>query len=457
MFFILVTGFALSLLSSQFVFPQINYGVWNEIADLDVPVYGHSIVTLPDGNIYIFGGLPERGTRIYNVNYNSWVDGPQLNIERGMSHVALLPDSTIIAIGGFGIRSCEIYSPSSNTWTITDSLIKKKKWGQTSSLLPNGDIIITGGQEGIEAVSFCEKFLFSQKKWVVIDSLNMKRMSHSAAVLKDGRLLVSGGSGLNSCEIYDPVLNKWTLVAPMNYIRMWHSTYLTEDGRVVTIGGSSGVTATEIYNPAYNTWEVAGNIFEGKSLSSIFPIDSVNLLIVGGVSHNWTYEIYNLDSLKSIFVGEMPAYRYDTFLVHSDEMGLTQNKNGVVYAIGGSFFAPPLISPTNKNFVFVPYNATDIFRSEIKSNNQPSDLLMIYPNPMNSFANIELKLSSNSIVSLVIYNTLGEVVKVIIDNAPISKGDYKYSFEMGEFPSGVYFLSIAKDFKKQIKKFLLIK
>jgi hypothetical protein len=60
----------------------------------------------------------------------------------------------------------------------------------------------------------------------------------------DGRVLVSGGvaeagAEMKSAEIFDPKSETWQPAAAMNVARRNHNAALLRDGRVLVIGGST--------------------------------------------------------------------------------------------------------------------------------------------------------------------------------------------------------------------------
>lgn len=83
-----------------------------------------------------------------------------------------------------------------------------------------------------------------------------------------------------------------------------------------------------------------------------------------------------------------------------------------------------------------------------------------YPNPFNPFTTIMFELPEQSQVRMVVYNTLGQVVKTLVDEE-LAAGDYRVTWEgnndIGQgLPSGIYFYELkAKDFSK-IKKMVLL-
>jgi len=69
------------------------------------------------------------------------------------------------------------------------------------------------------------------------------RTAHTASLLLDGKLLVTGGGGvneyeiLNTCELYDPSTGNWTKTHDMHYSRMWHTATVLTNGTVLVTSG----------------------------------------------------------------------------------------------------------------------------------------------------------------------------------------------------------------------------
>ena len=83
------------------------------------------------------------------------------------------------------------------------------------------------------------------------------RRHHTATLLPDGRVLVTGGydggaSVFASAEIYDPALGTWSLTGSMSTACYEHRATLLADGRVLVTGGADGssiVASAEIFSP----------------------------------------------------------------------------------------------------------------------------------------------------------------------------------------------------------------
>ena len=134
--------------------------------------------------------------------------------------------------------------------------------------------------------------------------MNESRYYHTATLLKDGRVLVSGGNtvpgGMNTsavtsktAEIYDPATNLWTVVAPLSVERVLHTATLLADGRVLVAAGAgkggsntlaNNVTATvEIYDPKTDKWAPACSLLNVRySYNATLLAGGTRILISGG-------------------------------------------------------------------------------------------------------------------------------------------------------------------------------
>ena len=79
-----------------------------------------------------------------------------------------------------------------------------------------------------------------------------------------------------------------------------------------------------------------------------------------------------------------------------------------------------------------------------------------YPNPFNPSTNIKFSIPENGLVSLKVYNVLGEEVTELI-NKELTTGTYTVNFNASKLTSGIYFYTLSSGNFVQTKKMLLIK
>lgn len=275
--------------------------------------YSHTSTLLQDGRVLIVGGAGNNSAflssvEIFNPAANfgagEWTPGPSLATARFEHSATLLTDGRVLVAGGQSsggfTTSVEIFNPAANggagEWTAGPSLIEGRSQ-QTESLLPNGRVLVAGGYSGGAALTSVEIFNPAANngagEWTSAPSLGSQRTQHTATVLRDGRVLVAGGTmffvTFNTTEIFDPAAaggaGSWTAGPALSRAKKSHRATQLPDGRILFSGGSSGFggphTACDIYDPNGNNGQ--GSISAGPTLSTARSGHSVNLLWDGRV------------------------------------------------------------------------------------------------------------------------------------------------------------------------------
>lgn len=77
--------------------------------------------------------------------------------------------------------------------------------------------------------------------WSITGYMNDARQYHTSSILPNGNVLVAGGQGyrmtLSSSEIYDPSTGVWSLTDDIKYTRYLHTAIVVLDGKVLVMGG----------------------------------------------------------------------------------------------------------------------------------------------------------------------------------------------------------------------------
>jgi len=137
----------------------------------------------------------------------------------------------------------------------------------------------------------------TKNTWEETGNLNTARRWLSGILLKNGKVLISGGeqdSGVPyyTSEIFDPSTSTWTTTGSLNTSRRHHLTVMLSNGRAITVGGVGGVTddilsTSEIYDPQLGTWTITGTLLGGANYGARYLFDLVALnngkaLAIGG-------------------------------------------------------------------------------------------------------------------------------------------------------------------------------
>lgn len=84
------------------------------------------------------------------------------------------------------------------------------------------------------------------------------------------------------------------------------------------------------------------------------------------------------------------------------------------------------------------------------------NLYQNFPNPFNPSTTIKYDIPQNSIVKIVIYNSIGQKVQEIY-NGETNAGTYEFIWNAGNFASGIYYCTIETNSYLQTKKMMLLK
>jgi hypothetical protein len=124
---------------------------------------------------------------------------------------------------------------------------------------------------------------------------------HTATLLVDGRLLVTGGFWpggatvderyVDRCALYDPQSETWTLAAPLRTRRSLHGSVLLTDGRVLVVGGKYGTSSgsqiypqdSQIYDPGLDAWTVGPMLVTPRKCHTCTMLQDGRMIVVGGV------------------------------------------------------------------------------------------------------------------------------------------------------------------------------
>jgi len=161
----------------------------------------------------------------------------------------LLPDGHLLLLGGNGpsgaLDIAEIKDPKSGAITSLDAKLNHARFGHTATMLPDGSVLIFGGI-GKDGAVVVTGELFDPRAGV-FKNVSLQGLTssayHSATVLTDGRVLFAGGvdskgETLDRLELWD--YRKETAVRSTSLLleaRSGHIAILLADGSVLFWGG----------------------------------------------------------------------------------------------------------------------------------------------------------------------------------------------------------------------------
>ena len=246
-----------------------------------VPPYKWTASSLPPGLMLIFtspenliNGTPPPGSA---ATYNAMVTlndsgNPPTPMTATYTIVISNPPPPVVSTTPF-FPGATVNQPFSYTFTATAGLPPYQNWTEKGALPPGiapltsgavlaGTPTMTGSfpitvtvDDSLGQMSAVQAFNFQvfQHGFKPDGSMGTARSQHTATLLNDGTVLLAGGVGVSSAEIYNPGTGKFTPTkGSMSVARELHTATLLSDGRVLITGGNDGtndLATAELYDP----------------------------------------------------------------------------------------------------------------------------------------------------------------------------------------------------------------
>src|SRR5437773_7702929 len=222
------------------------------------------------------------------------LDSATMSVERRGHTATRLPDGRVLIAGGENssgvLNQCEIFDPSAGTFSVAGNM-GAARVDHSATLLSDGRVLIAGGRGALGAVNTTEIFDPATGTFTSGPAMGVARAAHSATLFADGRVLIAGGDANGSLEIFDPQTGTFSSVAAnMSAPRAFHGAALLNDGRVLFVGGTapdgSAVQSGEILDVANASFSAVSNNTADphvRPLLRVLPDGKVQ--IIGGTDH----------------------------------------------------------------------------------------------------------------------------------------------------------------------------
>ncbi|HLL00121.1 MAG TPA: kelch repeat-containing protein [Myxococcaceae bacterium] len=277
----------------------------------------HAAALLLNGKALVCGGASgnaDATAELYNPQTGTWALTGKMGTPRRYHTATLLRTGEVLVVGGLGandtpLATAEIYNPAAGTWAPTASMATSRTRPQapdwspsvasqhTATLLPDGRVLVTGGRDANGVIlATAEVYDPVRRTWTQVESMRVPRCYHAATSLKDGKVLVSSGwstpegtGNTPTAELFDPATGTWTATGNLLRARRYHTSTLLPDGKVIITGGhdplgGGNLTSAERYDPVNGTWTATGalNVSRYRHTSTLLP--DGGLLVMGGFS-----------------------------------------------------------------------------------------------------------------------------------------------------------------------------
>lgn len=294
---------------------------------------GHTATVQSDGTVLIAGGQNMNGflstaEKFYPQTLLFGELTAQLQTPRADQSATFLADGSVLSIGGRNaggvLDTAELYNPGTGQFSNISGSPQIGKFGHTATALLDGRVLIVGGQN-VDALDSSEEFdsqsvlLFKPSYnptagvFVILPhALSTPRWNHTATLLPDGRILISGGrndSGyLSTAEVFDPSTESFTTLPAFQTVpRAGHTATLMPDGRVLILGGQNDtgyLSTAEIFDPALGVFSaVTKGLSIPRANHTATLLYSGEILMAGGENGDGILnmaELYGAPSADSI-------------------------------------------------------------------------------------------------------------------------------------------------------------
>ena len=302
---------------------------WTFTGPLQRERSGFASAVLPNGKVLVVGA--DDTAEIYDPATGRFSMTGRMRKQHGNDLSATsLNDGRVLVVGGRETpQFAELYNVATGTFTETGAPVMPHGFYHTSTLLRDGRVLVVGGWAGVASGSAplpdagAEIYDPRTGTFSPAGTMAVRRNSHAAAALQDGRVLIVGGGvngfdparpfspSTNAAEIYDPATNTFRLINLLDSIFAPTATTLPNGKVLVT---SDDDVPAELFDPATNSFSYTGtpNVARGRLSAVLLPNGSV--LFAGGYTRKFpattgTSELYNPSTGKFTLTGNLGTSR----------------------------------------------------------------------------------------------------------------------------------------------------
>lgn len=221
--------------------------------------------------------------------------GTPLATPRAAHQATLLGDGRLLLTGGCSGASC---TPAERSAELLDSRggrpaavgpMRVARVSHAAARLGDGRVLVAGGWTGAATTASAEAFDPRTQRFTALADMGAARMDATLTPLADGTALIVGGAEatnrpLAGAELFEQ--GRFTAVGALREARAHHAAARLADGRVLVMGGlvarGRATASAEIYDPRTRRFSPTGAMQTPRCKHAALPLQDGRVMVIAG-------------------------------------------------------------------------------------------------------------------------------------------------------------------------------
>ncbi len=231
--------------------------LWEQVADCPYSVESSCSVAMPDGNVYLFGGMDGpmlENALIYDVADDTWSEGPALPTDLLIAEAVAMDDHRILIAGGLAgmwfsncTKQCWIFDTVAGDFTAAADMPVDRCCGMMAAY--DGKAYYFGGMDS-SIISHDDIFAYDMAtdEWSTVGQLPTILLNAAVAAGEHGNIYLIGGvdffswytTGSIKAYSFDTLTGEVSELPDLPSPVLNNAAFMLDDGRLMYMLGNNG-------------------------------------------------------------------------------------------------------------------------------------------------------------------------------------------------------------------------